>query len=78
MLLQGLIFVVDSSDRERIEEASSELQTLVGVRAAQYGQYIICSMTAVCLAILIIHIANCSCVEEELHQFYVFKEILHN
>ncbi|KAL7843231.1 hypothetical protein AOLI_G00247430 [Acnodon oligacanthus] len=26
---KGLIFVVDSSDRERIEEASSELQTLL-------------------------------------------------
>lgn len=29
--LQGLIFVVDSNDRERIEEAADELQKMVSV-----------------------------------------------
>lgn len=28
-LLQGLIFVVDSSDRERIQDAAMELQNMV-------------------------------------------------
>lgn len=31
--LQGLIFVVDSNDRERIEEAADELQKMVSVDA---------------------------------------------
>lgn len=29
--LQGLIFVVDSNDRERIQEAAEELQKMVNV-----------------------------------------------
>lgn len=39
--LQGLIFVVDSSDRERIHEAASELQTMVDTEKSFFG--FICS-----------------------------------
>lgn len=31
--LQGLIFVVDSNDRERIQEAAEELQKMVSISA---------------------------------------------
>lgn len=37
--LQGLIFVVDSNDRERIQEAAEELQKMVNVDTFYFFMY---------------------------------------
>ena len=41
LCIQGLIFVVDSNDRERVAESNEELNKMVGIKYIQYhnGQY---------------------------------------